>query len=222
MQSPGKRSGRSSRASSASSQGDELLAQAVEVQGVKVLAAQLQGADAKTLRDTLDKLKDKLKSAAIVLAAVDGDKVQLAAGVTPDTVGKVKAGELVNFVAQQVGGKGGGKPDMAMAGGTQPAALPTPGQRASLGGRASVNRCAGIAQEPRSPTTQPTLHRCRWAAVFMPAPRVSGRRPGFTAGARAAVPAPGQALVQWLRSAMLLPPGASAADLPRTPAPAAG
>ena len=108
----------------ASSQGDELLGQAVEVQGVKILAAQLEGADAKTLRDTLDKLKDKLKSAAIVLAAVDGDKVQLAAGVTPDTLGKVKAGELVNFVAQQVGGKGGGKPDLAMTGGTQPAALP--------------------------------------------------------------------------------------------------
>ncbi|MFC4621290.1 alanine--tRNA ligase [Comamonas nitrativorans] len=108
----------------ASSQGDELLGQAVQVQGVNILAAQLEGADAKTLRDTLDKLKDKLKTAAIVLAAVDGDKVQLAAGVTQDTVGKVKAGELVNFVAQQVGGKGGGKPDMAMAGGTQPAALP--------------------------------------------------------------------------------------------------
>ena len=108
----------------ASSQGDELLAQAVQVKGVQLLAAQLQGADAKTLRDTMDKLKDKLKTAAIVLAAVDGDKVQLAAGVTPDTVGKIKAGELVNFVAQQVGGKGGGKPDMAMAGGTNAAALP--------------------------------------------------------------------------------------------------
>ncbi|MDD3017045.1 MAG: alanine--tRNA ligase [Comamonas sp.] len=108
----------------ASSQGDELLAQAVQVKGVQLLAAQLQGADAKTLRETLDKLKDKLKTAAIVLAAVDGDKVQLAAGVTPDTVGKIKAGELVNFVAQQVGGKGGGKPDMAMAGGTNAAALP--------------------------------------------------------------------------------------------------
>jgi alanyl-tRNA synthetase len=78
----------------------------------------LPGADAKTLRDTMDKLKDKLKTAVIVLAAVDGDKVQLAAGVTSDATGKVKAGELVNFVAQQVGGKGGGKPDMAMAGGT--------------------------------------------------------------------------------------------------------
>ncbi len=108
----------------ASVQGDELALQAVDVKGLKVLAAVLPGADAKTLRDTLDKLKDKLKTAAIVLAAVDGDKVQLAAGVTSDSVGKVKAGELVNFVAQQVGGKGGGKPDMAMAGGTNAAQLP--------------------------------------------------------------------------------------------------
>ncbi len=108
----------------ASSQGDELLGQAVDIKGIKVLAATLQGADAKTLRDTMDKLKDKLKTAAIVLAAVDGDKVQLAAGVTADSVGKVKAGELVNFVAQQVGGKGGGKPDMAMAGGTDASGLP--------------------------------------------------------------------------------------------------
>lgn len=107
----------------ASAQGDELLAQAVDVKGLKVLAAKLDGADAKTLRETMDKLKDKLKTAAIVLAAVDGDKVQLAAGVTVDSVGKVKAGELVNFVAQQVGGKGGGKPDLAMAGGTQPAGV---------------------------------------------------------------------------------------------------
>jgi alanyl-tRNA synthetase len=102
----------------ASSQGDELMTQAADVKGVKVLSALLPGADAKTLRETMDKLKDKLKSAVIVLAAVDGNKVQLAAGVTSDTTGKVKAGELVNFVAQQVGGKGGGKPDMAMAGGT--------------------------------------------------------------------------------------------------------
>jgi alanyl-tRNA synthetase len=108
----------------ASSQGDELALQAVDVNGIKVLAAKLDGADAKTLRETMDKLKDKLKTAAIVLAAVDGAKVQLAAGVTADTMGKVKAGELVNFVAQQVGGKGGGKPDMAMAGGTDAAALP--------------------------------------------------------------------------------------------------
>ncbi|MBC8058706.1 MAG: alanine--tRNA ligase [Rhizobiales bacterium] len=104
----------------ASSQGDDLLSQAVDVKGLKVLAAVLDGADAKGLRETLDKLKDKLKTAAIVLAAVEGGKVQLAAGVTSDSIGKVKAGELVNFVAQQVGGKGGGKPDMAMAGGTDP------------------------------------------------------------------------------------------------------
>ncbi|WP_332741083.1 alanine--tRNA ligase [Hydrogenophaga sp.] len=107
----------------ASSQGDDLMSQAVDVKGIKVLAAVLNGADAKTLRDTLDKLKDKLKTAAIVLAAVDGNKVQLAAGVTADSVGKVKAGELVNFVAQQVGGKGGGKADMAMAGGTDASGL---------------------------------------------------------------------------------------------------
>ena len=107
----------------ASSQGDDLLSRAVEVNGLKILAARLEGADAKTLRDTLDKLKDKLKTAAIVLAAVDGDKVQLAAGVTADSVGRVKAGELVNFVAQQVGGKGGGKADMAMAGGTDASKL---------------------------------------------------------------------------------------------------
>jgi alanyl-tRNA synthetase len=108
----------------ASSQGDELVTQAVDVKGIKVVAATLQGADAKALRETLDKLKDKLKSAAIVLAAVDGGKVQLAAGVTADKTGVVKAGELVNFVAQQVGGKGGGKAEMAMAGGTDAAALP--------------------------------------------------------------------------------------------------
>ncbi len=108
----------------ASAQGGELASQAVSVHGVQVLAARLDGADAQTLRETMDKLKDKLKTAAIVLAAVDGDKVQLAAGVTKDAVGQVKAGELVNFVAQQVGGKGGGKPDMAMAGGTNAAALP--------------------------------------------------------------------------------------------------
>jgi alanyl-tRNA synthetase len=107
----------------ASSQGDELLSRAVDVKGIKVLAAMLDGADAKALRETMDKLKDKLKSAAIVLAAVDGGRVQLAAGVTNDRIGKVKAGDLVNFVAQQVGGKGGGKPDLAMAGGTDASKL---------------------------------------------------------------------------------------------------
>ena len=108
----------------ASAQGDELMSQAVDINGIKVVAAVLHGADAKTLRETLDKLKDKLKTAAIVLAAVDGDKVQLAAGVTSDSTGRIKAGELVNFVALQVGGKGGGKADLAMAGGSDAAALP--------------------------------------------------------------------------------------------------
>ncbi len=108
----------------ASSQGDELLAQAQDLNGVMVLAAKLDGADAAVLRETMDKLKDKLKSAAIVLASVADGKVSLIAGVTADQTAKVKAGELVNFVAQQVGGKGGGRPDMAMAGGTQPDQLP--------------------------------------------------------------------------------------------------
>jgi len=108
----------------ASSQGDDLATQAVEISGVKVLAATLDGADANALRETMDKLKDKLKSAAIVLSSVNDGKVSLAAGVTPDLIGKIKAGELVNFVAGQVGGKGGGKPDMAMAGGTDASSLP--------------------------------------------------------------------------------------------------
>ena len=108
----------------AASRGDELVARAVEVNGLKVLAAAIDGADAKALRETMDKLKDRLRPAAIVLAAVADGRVQLAAGVTPDAVGRIKAGELVNFVAQQVGGKGGGKPDLAMAGGSDPAALP--------------------------------------------------------------------------------------------------
>ncbi|MCF8149866.1 MAG: alanine--tRNA ligase [Sulfuritalea sp.] len=108
----------------ASSQGDDLLAQAVDVKDIKVLAATLEGADATALRETLDKLKDKLKSAAIVLASSSEGKVSLIAGVTADLTGKLKAGELVNHVAQQVGGKGGGRPDMAQAGGTNPANLP--------------------------------------------------------------------------------------------------
>ncbi|QDZ26873.1 alanine--tRNA ligase [Noviherbaspirillum sp. UKPF54] len=108
----------------ASAQGDELLGKAVDVNGIKVLAATLNGADVPALRETMDKLKDKLKTAAIVLAAVNDGKVSLIAGVTSDATAKVKAGELVNFVAQQVGGKGGGRPDMAQAGGTDPAGLP--------------------------------------------------------------------------------------------------
>jgi alanyl-tRNA synthetase len=107
----------------ASSQGDELLSKAVDVNGIKVLAATLNGADVPALRETMDKLKDKLKTAAIVLAAVNDGKVSLIAGVTQDAIAKVKAGELVNFVAQQVGGKGGGRPDMAQAGGTDPSGL---------------------------------------------------------------------------------------------------
>jgi alanyl-tRNA synthetase len=91
---------------------------------VKVLAAALDGADAKSLRETMDKLKDKLKSAAIVLGSTDGGKVSLIAGVTADLTGRLKAGELVNYVAQQVGGKGGGRADMAQAGGTEPANVP--------------------------------------------------------------------------------------------------
>jgi alanyl-tRNA synthetase len=108
----------------ASAQGDDLVSQAMEINGVKVLVALLEGVDVTGLRETLDKLKDKLKSAAIVLAAVDDGKISLIAGVTPDLITKIKAGELVNMVAQQVGGKGGGRPDMAMAGGTQPEHLP--------------------------------------------------------------------------------------------------
>jgi alanyl-tRNA synthetase len=104
----------------ASAQGDDLVDRAIEVKGVKLLAAAVDGADAKALRETLDKLKDKLKSGAIVLAATDGPKVSLIAGVTSDLTSKIKAGELVNHVAQQVGGKGGGRPDMAQAGGNRP------------------------------------------------------------------------------------------------------
>ena len=108
----------------ASSQGDDLSTQAIEIAGVKVLAVVLDGANAETLRETMDKLKDKLKSAAIVLASVNDGKVSLAAGITADLIAKIKAGDLVNFVAQQVGGKGGGKTDMAMAGGTDASQLP--------------------------------------------------------------------------------------------------
>ncbi|MCP1292459.1 alanine--tRNA ligase [Chromobacterium sp. S0633] len=104
----------------AASAGDSLADGAADVNGVKVLAVELPGADNNALRETLDKLKDKLGSAAIVLAAKGDGKVALVAGVTADLTSKLKAGELVNFVAQQVGGKGGGRPDMAQAGGTQP------------------------------------------------------------------------------------------------------
>ena len=112
------------KAKAAASAGDDLAGTAIDVKGAKVLAAAVDGADAKALRETMDKLKDKLKSAAIVLGSVADGKVTLIAGVTSDLTAKVKAGELVNHVAQQVGGKGGGRPDMAQAGGTDPAGLP--------------------------------------------------------------------------------------------------
>jgi alanyl-tRNA synthetase len=108
----------------ASSAGSDLASSAVDISGVKLLAANLDGADPKSLRDTMDHLKNKLGSAVIVLATVSGGKVSLVAGVTKDQTGKVKAGDLVKMVAEQVGGKGGGRPDMAQAGGSQPDALP--------------------------------------------------------------------------------------------------
>jgi alanyl-tRNA synthetase len=107
----------------ASSAGDELSSGAVDVNGIKVLAVKLDGVDSKSLRDLVDQLKNKLGSSAVVLATVDGDKVSLIAGVSKDQVGRVKAGDLVNFVATQVGGKGGGRPDMAQAGGNDPSGL---------------------------------------------------------------------------------------------------
>jgi len=112
------------KAKMASGQGDDLLAQAVDIHGIKVLAVTLENADVNTLRAVMDKMKDKLKTAAIVLASVSDGKVSLIAGVTADSTSKVKAGDLVNFVAQHVGGKGGGRPDMAQAGGTDPSGLP--------------------------------------------------------------------------------------------------
>jgi len=107
----------------AASQGDDLASQALEISGVKVLAAKMEGADTNTLRETLDKLKDKLEPAVVILAAVDGEKVTLVAGVSKSVTNRFKAGELVNHVAQQVGGKGGGRPDMAQAGGKDPSKL---------------------------------------------------------------------------------------------------
>ena len=103
----------------ASSAGDELSAQAVDVVGIKVLAVKLD-VDTKSLREMAEQLKNKLGSCAIVLAVVEGDKVNLVAGVSKDKMAQIKAGDLVNFVATQVGGKGGGKPDLAMAGGNEP------------------------------------------------------------------------------------------------------
>jgi len=108
----------------AAGQGEQLVQRAVDIGGVKVLAAMLDGADARQLRDTVDQLKSRLDRAAIVLAAVSEGKVQLVAGVTANATARIRAGELVNFVAQQIGGKGGGRADLAMAGGTDATALP--------------------------------------------------------------------------------------------------
>ncbi|WP_290634435.1 alanine--tRNA ligase, partial [Aquisalimonas sp.] len=108
----------------ASQAGGDLADSAVDVDGVRVVASTLESGDAKSLRDTVDQLKNKLGSAAVVLAAVDGDKVRLVAGVTSDLTDRVKAGDLVNAVAEQVGGRGGGRADMAQAGGSQPDRLP--------------------------------------------------------------------------------------------------
>ena len=112
------------KAKLASAAGSDLAAQAQTLGDTKVLAAQLEGANAKTLRDTMDQLKNKLGSAVIVLAAVNDGKVNLVAGVTKDRTDRIKAGDLVKMVAEQVGGKGGGRPDMAQAGGNQPDKLP--------------------------------------------------------------------------------------------------
>ncbi len=108
----------------ASGQGTDLTSEAVDVAGTKVVAARLDGADPKALREAVDQLKNKLKTAAVVLASVDDGKVRLVAGVTKDRVDVIKAGDLVNSVAEKVGGKGGGRPDLAQAGGSDAEALP--------------------------------------------------------------------------------------------------
>jgi alanyl-tRNA synthetase len=110
----------------ASGQGSDLSQQAIDIAGVKVVAARIEGVDAPALRDAVEQLKAKLTSAAIVLASVDAEqKVILIAGVTADQIARVKSGDLANFVAQQVGGRGGGRPELAQAGGQNPAQLDT-------------------------------------------------------------------------------------------------
>ena len=108
----------------AASQSDELLSQTKTIKNISVLVTITQATDVKILRETLDQIKNKIKSGIILLAAVNDGKVQLIAGITTDLTSKIKAGDLVNYVALQVGGKGGGKPDLAMAGGTDAASLP--------------------------------------------------------------------------------------------------
>jgi alanyl-tRNA synthetase len=104
----------------AAASGDELLGQAADVDGINVLAARLDDVDPKALRDTVDRLKGKLGSSVVVIGSVANGKVRLAAGVSEDLLARIKAGNLINFVAQQVGGRGGGRPDFAQAGGSQP------------------------------------------------------------------------------------------------------
>ncbi len=128
------------KAKLASSEGSDLASQAVEIDGIKVLAATLEGAEPKTLRDTVDQLKNKLGTAALVLASVVDNKVSLVAGVTEDSTERIKAGDLVNFVAKQVGGRGGGRPDMAQAGGTRPEKLSAALQRVPDWVRQQVSR----------------------------------------------------------------------------------
>jgi alanyl-tRNA synthetase len=108
------------KAKFASASGDELLEQAVDINGIRVLAARLDGVDSRDLRDTVDRLKDRLGTSAVVIGSAENGKVRLAAGVSKDLVARIQAGNLVNFVARQVGGKGGGRPDFAQAGGSQP------------------------------------------------------------------------------------------------------
>ena len=112
------------KAKLAGSAGSDLASQALDIQGIKVLTHAFNGIDNKSLLSTMDQLKSKLGTAVVVLAGVNGDKISLVAGVTKDTTDRIKAGELVNLVAQQVGGKGGGRPDLAQAGGNNPSALP--------------------------------------------------------------------------------------------------
>jgi alanyl-tRNA synthetase len=104
----------------ASGGGRDVLQEVQVVNGIKVLAVRLDGADAKSLRDTADQLKDKLASGVVVLAAVEGDKVSLVASITKDLTGKLKAGDIIKPVAELVGGRGGGRPDFAQAGGNRP------------------------------------------------------------------------------------------------------
>ncbi len=108
------------KTSLASSESEELLDKAININGINILSEQIEGLDAAALRDSIDHLKDSLGSAVVVLASVDGDKVRIAAGVSKDLITRIKAGSLVNFVAGQVGGKGGGRPDFAQAGGSDP------------------------------------------------------------------------------------------------------